>query len=293
MCMKLSPTQRDIDYWVETFLPPKDIYYLDEPVSAGNLGTAELLTPSELLAHPEYGSLAYANTYDYEKLDLSRVKWVLVASPDWFPALPMLERAKLFRLQVQLGRGLVLGQEVLPGHAFIKMIQHAGVDGKLVLNHYLWNRLDLNLRQQTAERVARFMDGFECEPCPEDAPAWMKSRANSFIHSDGANGFGATLFAASGNPDWLEKNVSREEFRAELGALGFQQIDRDNSLSGGITVFYDGSGLERHACYQLGNGLVLNKSGQSKYQALKVSKVDQVLEGWPGFKPSSFVVEAI
>ncbi len=276
--MKLSPTQKDIDYWVETFLPPKDIYYLNANSDFPIPEDAELFTIQDLLTHPEYSSLAYANTYAYYNLNPANIRFVLAVEPGWFASLPMPERARLFRLQVQLGRGMVFGQVALPGHFFNKMIQHAGVDGKLVLNHYLWNRLDLNVRQQTAERVARYIDGFDCEACPQAAPAWVKTLANSFIHSDGTNSFGVALFAASGNPAWLEKNVSPKEFRAELAALNFQQTDRDNPLSGDITVFYDASGLERHACYQLGSGLVLNKSGQNKYQALKVIKFDQVLK---------------
>jgi|GEM_PF-1945092 len=283
--MNLSPTQKDIDYWVETFLPAKDIYYLDGSYTPGHLEETELLPAENLLAHPKYGNMAYTNAYEYWKMDLARVKQVLVAQPDWFAALPMPERAVLFRQQVQFERGLVFGMDVLHGHAFRKMIQHAGVDGKLVLNHYLWNRLDLNLRQQTVERVARHWDDFECEACPEEAPGWVQTQANSFIHFDGANAFGAALFGASGEAGWLEKYVQQEEFRVGLMDLGYQQADRSDPLPGVITVFYDESGLEQHACYQLEDGLVLNKSGQTKYQALKVVRYAQVLEDCPSLKP--------
>ena len=268
--MNLSPTQKDIDYWVETFLPAKDIYYLDGSYTPGRLEETEILQVADLLAHPEYGSIAYTNAYEYWKMDPARVKQVLVAQPDWFAALPMPERAVLFRQQVQLERGLVFGLDVLHGHAFRKMIQHAGVDGKLVLNHYLWNRLDLNLKQQTAERVAKYWESFECELCPEEAPIWVKARANSFVHFEGANDFGATLFGASGEAAWLEKWVWQEEFIGSLASLGFQEADRIEPMAGDVTIFYDDFGREVHACFQLPNGLVLNKSGQSKYQALKV-----------------------
>lgn len=60
--MKLSPTQKDIDYWVETFLPPKDIYYLNANSDFPIPEDAELFTIQDLLTHPEYSSLAYANT---------------------------------------------------------------------------------------------------------------------------------------------------------------------------------------------------------------------------------------
>ena len=286
--MKLSPTQKDIDYWVETFLPANDIYYLDGNSDFTILDSNELLTVQALLSHPVYGSIAYTNTYEFWKLDSARVKQVLVAPPGWFAALPMQERAKLFRLQVQLGRGLVFGQDVLPGHAFKKMIQHAGVDGKLVLNHFLWNRLDLNIRQQTVERVARYWDDFECENCPEEAKAWVKTRANSFIHFDGVNAFGAALFGASGDAAWLEKRVRTEEFRAELTRLGYQQTDRSDPLLGDISVFYDEVEQEQHACFQLSNSLALNKNGQTKYQALKVTRYDRVLVDWQNLRPRHF-----
>jgi hypothetical protein len=288
--MKLSPTQNDIDYWVETFLPAKDIYYLDDNFTLIDTEGTELLQPKDLLAHPEYGSLAYANAYEYWKMDPARVKQVLVAVPDWFETLPMLERATLFRQQVQLERGLVFGQEVLHGHAFTKMIQHAGVDGKLVLNHYLWNRLDLNLKQQTTERVAKYWESFECEPCPENAPTWVKIRANSYVHFEGANCFGAALFAASGDAAWLEKRVWQEEFLSNLVVLGYQEVGRSDPLPGDVTVFYDDSGREAHACYQLANGLTLNKSGQTKFQALKVIGYDQVLEDWKNLSPRHFAL---
>ncbi len=288
--MKLSVTQKDIDYWVETFLPGKDIYYLDGGSEFSNLEGTEVLSVAELLAHPNYGSFAYANAYEYGKIDPAKVKKVLVAPPNWFAALPMQERAKLFRLQVQLGRGLVFGVDVLPGHAFKKMIEHAGVDGKLVLNHFLWNRLDLNLQQQTAERVARHWDNFECEIYPEEAPAWVKTRANSFIHIEGANSFGASLFGASGEADWLEKWVSPAEFRLGLKALVYQKVDRGHPLPADITVFYDEFELEQHACYQLTDNLVLNKSGQNKYHALKVTRYDQVLEEHPNLKLHHFAL---
>ena len=287
--MNLSPTQKDIDYWVETFLPPKDIYYLDGVYIPDRLEGTELLPPEGLLAHLEYGSMAYTNAYEYWKMDPGLVKQILVAPPDWFVALPMPERAMLFRQQVQLKRGLVFGLDVLHGHAFRKMIQHAGVDGKLVLNHYLWNRLELNLKQQTTERVAKYWESFDCEPCPEDAPDWVTDRANSFLHIEGANGFGAALFAASGDASWLEKWVWQEEFLGSLASLGYQEAGHSEPLPGDVTVFYDESRREVHACYQLSNGLVLNKSGQSKYQALKVVPYVQVLEDWKGSNPILFV----
>lgn len=288
--MKISPSQKDIDYWVETFLPARDIYYLDDLSGLELPAEGLLLSPRQLLDHPEYGGSAYFSTYEYARLDPNLVNWVLVASPDWFAALPMLDRAKLFRAQVRLARGLVFDQQVLPGHAFIKMIQHAGVDGKLVLNHFLWNRLDLNLRQQTVERVARFFDGFECESCPEDAPAWVKTHANSFIRSDSANSFGVALFAISGKSEWLEKGVKPQEFKTNLVKLGYQPTDRDEALAGDVTIFFDESGLEKHACYHLGSGLVLNKHGQSKYQALKVTPFTQVLEGWQSHTSKLFAL---
>ncbi|HSN94488.1 MAG TPA: hypothetical protein VLR89_05450 [Anaerolineaceae bacterium] len=286
--MNLSPTQKDIDYWVETFLPAKDIYYLDGSYTPSRLEGTELLPVKDLLAHLEYGNMAYTNAYEYWRMDPARVKQVLVASPDWFAALPMPERATLFRQQVQLERGLVFGLDVLHGQAFKKMIQHAGIDGKLVLNHYLWNRLELNFKQQTTERVAKHWESFECEPCPEEVPVWVKTRANSFVHFEGTNGFGAALFGASGDEAWLTKWVWQEEFLANLGSLGFQEAGHSEPIPGDVTIFYDGSGREAHACYQLSNGLVLNKSGQSKYQALKVIRYDQVLEDWKKFNPRHF-----
>ena len=288
--MNLSPIQKDIDYWVETFLPAKDIYYLDGSYTPGHLEETELLPAENLLAHPKYGNMAYTNAYEYWKMDLARVKQVLVAQPDWFAALPMPERAVLFRQQVQFERGLVFGMDVLHGHAFRKMIQHAGVDGKLVLNHYLWNRLDLNLKQQTTERVAKYRESFECEACPEDAPSWVNARANSFVHFDGSTSFGAALFGASGDAAWLEKWVWQEEFIGSLASLGYQEADRSDHLPGDVMVFYDESGLEQHACYQLSKDLVLNKSGQTKYQALKVVRYAQVLEKLSNLKLRHFAL---
>ena len=288
--MNLSPTQKDIDYWVETFLPAKDIYYLDGSYAPGRLEGTELLPAEDLWAHPEYGSVAYTNAYEYWKMNPARVKQVLIAQPAWFAALPMPERAVLFRQQVQLERGLVFGLDVLHGHAFRKMIQHAGVDGKLVLNHYLWNRLDLNLKQQTTERVAKYWESFECEPCPEDAPSWVNARANSFVHFDGSTSFGAALFGASGEAAWLEKWVWQEEFIGNLASLGYQETGRSDPLPRDVTIFYDDSGREAHACYQLSNGLVLNKSGQTKYQALKVVRYAQVVEDCPSLKPRHFAL---
>lgn len=286
--MHLSPTQKDIDYWVETFLPSKDIYYLDGSYTPGRLEGTELLPAENLLAHPEFGSMAYTNAYEYWKMNPARVKQVLIAQPDWFAALPMPERAVLFRQQVQLERGLVFGLDVLHGHAFRKMIQHAGVDGKLVLNHYLWNRLELNLKQQTTERVAKYWESFECEPCPEDAPTWVKARANSFVRFEGANAFGAALFGTSGEAVWLEKWVWQEEFIGSLTSLGYREAGRSDPLPGDVTIFYDDSGREAHTCYQLPNGLVLNKSGSSKYQALKAIRYAQVLEDWKNLNSRHF-----
>ena len=288
--MNLSPTQKDIDYWVETFLPPKDIYYLDGSTVLSNLEGTEILSAENLLGHPDYGSMAYANTYEYWNLDPALVKQVLVAPPGWFAALPMPERAVLFHQQVQLKRGMVFGLDVLHSHAFRKMIQHAGIDGKLVLNHYLWNRLELNLKQQTTERVAKYWESFECEPCPEDAPTWVKACANSFVHFEGANSFGAALFAASGDAAWLEKWIWQEEFIGSLAGLAYQEARRSEPVPGDVTVFYDDSEREAHACYQLSNGLVLNKSGQSKYQALKVIKYAQILEDWKNLRLCHFAL---
>ena len=210
--MRISPDQKVIDYWVETFLPPKDIYYLSASYQLPLGEGVERMPLADFLAHPEYSGLPYNNTYEFWRIEKAEVATVLVAEPGWFNGLPMPERARLFQQQVLLNRGLVFGLDVLHGHAYKKIIQHAGVEGKLVLNHLLWQRFDLNAKQQTVERVARYWEDFDAEECPEDAPDWVKAKANQFINKEGPNCFGASLFGASGDEAWLDSWVWQDAF---------------------------------------------------------------------------------
>ncbi|MEA4811012.1 MAG: hypothetical protein VB108_00390 [Anaerolineaceae bacterium] len=286
--MQVSPEQADVDYWVRTLLPPKDVYFLDDSFEPLQAKGAEVLAVDALLSHPQYGSLVYNNAYEYWNINKAKVRRALAAEPDWFGGLPMPERARLFRAQATLGRGMVFGKEVLHGHAFAKMIEHAGVEGKLVLNHFLWNRLDLNMQQQTVERVAKYWEDFDCEPCPLDASVWIRERANRFIHQEGCNCFAASLFGASGQAAWLEKWVWKEEFLRALGELGFEAGNDETPQAGDISVFYDEYGREVHTCFHLSEEKVLNKSGQTKYNALKVLCYQQVLEDWKTCSPRLF-----
>ncbi len=283
--MHLSPSQEDIDYWVSTLLPPKDVYYLDGHYRPAPDPRYEIIPVTDLRDHPQYGAIEYLNAYEYWAMDNDKTREVLVSEPDYFASLPMPERARLFGLQVALKRGMVFDNDVLRGKAFQKMIQHAGVEGRLVLNHLIWERMNLNIRQQTAQRVARsWEDDWEVEDLPASLAPHIQQIANTWLHAEGANCFGVALYAAANAGEWLHTWVDQATFLSGIEASGYLLSADTQEQAGDLLLFYDAKDHLRHAAFAVEQGLVLNKNGQVKFQPVKLLRTQKLLDEWPDHK---------
>ncbi len=116
--------------------------------------------------------------------------------------------------------------------------------------------------------------------------ASIRALAGTFPARSGANCFSTTLAAITQNPDmattiadfWLHQ----EPFLEGLERRGY------NLLKGNLTsdardrvlVWNDQEGKPQHACYLIGNGLVLNKNSQSWFSPRQIFQLDTVLNEW-------------
>jgi hypothetical protein len=114
----------------------------------------------------------------------------------------------------------------------------------------------------------------------------IRALAGTFPARSGANCFSTTLAAITRHLDtaitiadfWLHQ----EPFLEGLERRGYKLL-KDKlqpDASDRVLVWNDQQGKPQHACYLIGNGLVLNKNSQSWFSPRQILHLDTVLNEW-------------
>ncbi len=112
----------------------------------------------------------------------------------------------------------------------------------------------------------------------------VRSLSNTFATTSGPNCFSTTLAGATTNPATVcaiaELWLHQGPFLRGLNERGYR-VDStstpDESAGGDVLVWRDEVGKAVHACYVIGDGLVLNKNGQAWYEPRQVLYLSDVL----------------
>ena len=230
---------------------------------------------------------------------------VALLSPTEFRALPRDTQQALVQWQWQFGRGQVYDACVVQSFLSVSEWEatcahalFATPDGdKVALDHALWWSLT---RASQWRWLMHFLteDRSICLSNTLTRAQWshlttfhgpsLRHLAGSFASSSGPNCFSTTLAAATRSSEtattiaalWL----TQSPFVRGLAARGYA---RDATLSvnaslpaGTMLVWVDTQDTPQHACYVLGEGLVLNKDAQAWYVPRQILSLSTVLEQW-------------
>ena len=223
MTIKIKPTQKQVNAWIEKYAPEKDFFFLrgeDLALFKNDLAGTLVMTRAEFSDHTSYNKIQWVNSY--ETWNISRdAQLVIVAEPNWITSLPYGTREVLFRIQLKVGRGLIFPRtyfsETLPEDYLV----HEDEGQFVIIQHDMWAKLPNNCKEEVLRRYAQLWDEWTSTECPSTIPGHLKKYANSFSTDAGANCLAAVLYAISANPikdEW----IIREWVHDETFALGLQ-----------------------------------------------------------------------
>jgi hypothetical protein len=274
----------------------------------------EELKPRVLALHltrPEFRtSIHDLNFHDsYTTYNISsEARWVTLLSGPELQSFSKELRLELLHLQAKLGQGQIykfgeykklLNDEEL-GLALIFIFDYKGKE-MLELNHELWHRFSFETRKRWLTKFVS-EDRTNCLSSMLSKKEWRTISKHypavrslvGFVDSSGPNCFSTTLAAlfdvekAKGvSSVWLQ----RETFLREIEKRGYQKSDievRADLPGGSILVWQNDNGLQ-HACFYIGNGLVLNKDAQAWFAPRQILTVETVVESWRDFQVSAYV----
>ena len=292
MEIRIQPTQQQFLQWTENYVPEKDLFFLREGDLAAyeNELSGTLLFPkSEFFKHSSYNGIQMVNSYMYWNIS-QNVDYVIVAHPEWIVSLPRDKREAIFKLQVEMGRGLIGSLSYLADDDLFPKEYVVEVDGERigVLQRMMWLSLSPELKEEIISRTARLYDKWTSKPASARLPAHLKKYANSFSTEPGANCLAATLYAISGQPEveeWIiHEWVHEETFTRKITQAGYLKID-EQAKAGDVVSWVNEETIIQHAAYCIDGQLFFNKNGQTFFNPWKIVEWDELKEEWERFTP--------
>jgi hypothetical protein len=105
----IQPTFDNINDWIKTFVPEKDLFFLPEnelDCFKEYLSNVLVIPQEEFFEHSSYKQIQFANSYEYWGIS-KEVKFILVTPSEWVNKLPVNKRNDLFYIQKEVERGLI------------------------------------------------------------------------------------------------------------------------------------------------------------------------------------------
>ncbi|WP_252504303.1 hypothetical protein [Sporosarcina sp. Marseille-Q4943] len=295
MDITIKPTQQQLDYWIEKYIPEKDLYFLrtnDLPLFQNDLQGALVFPRAEFFGHSSYNGIEMVNSYMYWKIS-KEAEFVIVAQPEWIASLSADTRQKLFTLQYELGRGLVGPITLLSDQDSFPKDYILEVNGERlgVLQRAMWMKLPTSIKEEIVRKTAQQYDEWTSMQPPAATPSHLTNYANTFSTEPGANCLAATLFAISSDPDldeWIiHEWVHGEAFKQKLAQASFTEVE-DRFQEGDAVVWMDENGNVQHAAYCIDGQLFFNKNGQTFFNPWKIVDWAELEEEWERFTPSVY-----
>jgi len=292
MDITIQPTQQQLDYWIEKYIPEKDLFFLrssDLSSFQNDLRGTLVFPRSEFFDHSSYRGIQMVNSYMYWMIS-KEAEYVIVAQPEWIASLPADKRHVLFTLQYELGRGLVGSlsllseQDSFPKDFIIEM------NGEKfgILQRAMWMELPTSVKEDIIRKTAQQYNEWTSIQVPESTPTHLVKYANSFSTEPGANCLAATLFAISTEPEldeWIVHEwIHGETFMQKLTQASFTKVD-DRFTGGDAVVWIDENHNVQHAAYCIDGHLFFNKDGQTFFNPWRIVEWTELEESWKRFTP--------
>ncbi|MGG0645051.1 hypothetical protein ABE021_14095 [Sporosarcina gallistercoris] len=283
--MRIEPTKKQIDAWIDNYVPDKDLFfltkeYLDEKI---DISDALLMPIDEFLSHSTYKQIDYVNSYLY--WNIKNAQYVIIAEMKWIGSRSVEEQEYIFNSQLQCARGLVIPISFVD--RLEKIPRNYIVNKHLIIQREMWEFLDFTIKDQILNKmVYEWWDNGDCEIPPTSMPDFLKPYANTFGYKQGANCLAAVLYAITkGKQDWfIHEWVHQKTFLEKLSQYDYQEFLSDGMSEGDIAIWKDENGAIQHAAYHIGDGLYFNKHGQTIFNPWKILKEEQLYKEWNHLK---------
>ncbi len=266
----------------------------------------EIVLPDEtlVLSHKAFSEAgfdaSFRDSYATYRINRNATRVAMLSSAE-FDALPPETQHALLTAQRDMNRRQVyLWKEAasfLAGCIEQAETRSVSVGGEkyLVLDSKIWWLLPEAIQREWLIYFASSENASTCLSATLSESDWagipyssIRTLAGTFPTRSGANCFSTTLAAITQHLDtaltiadfWLHQ----EPFLAGLERRGYHLLT--NTLQPNardmVLVWKDEQGKAQHACYLIGNGLVINKNSQAWFTPRQILHLDTVLNEWKG-----------
>lgn len=302
--MGCAVSQEHFERWSRLFICEAAPFFMPDEWERWGLPPETLILSRSEFADGQF-PLSYQDSYATYAVTPDS-KWVALLTPAQFDALLIDAQQALLLAQWEAKRGQVYRWEHIEPFvqsaldlAESRCVAKAN-EKALVLDSKVWWALSEDERIRWLLDFLTMDDPPACLSASLSPADWsrmdypsIRSLAGTFAAESGANCFSTTLAAITRQPDiagmiagfWLRQ----EGFLRGLTRRGYVQVVDTPALGGdadaadlrdAVLVWYDSGGAAQHACYVIGDGLVLNKNSQAWFSPRQLLKLDDLLDYW-------------
>lgn len=268
MKMRISPTKKNINYWIKTLMPEHDVWFFRKKPTFDN---CNILTIKEYLN--KYDRMDYNNAYCHW-LVKGNAKYVICDQGNWILTLTDEERLFVYQEQIDCERGLIIEDCRMN---VSNIINKAILKDKIILSNAVFNKLSKKDKEIIVIQYAQEQDDWSTNDV-KSSEKYLKMVANTFINHEGCNCLATVLYAITKDKNYLKKWITQQEFLNFFN--GYIEISNEEFRSGDVVVFYDNDNCIQHSCFALNESLFLNKSGQSKFNPILALTFKEVCKDW-------------
>ncbi|WP_026695682.1 hypothetical protein [Peribacillus kribbensis] len=278
----ITPTNEQLERWVERFVPEKDLFFLDKVELSkikDELNEVLVIPKKEFFNHPSYRQIELLNSYTYWNI-ASKTQYVIVAPPSWIKNLEKQKKRKILHNQISIGRGLIFPLSFFSNSSIPQ--DHIFVDeGKevVVLQYDIWNELPYSIKVNAIKAYARLWDSWTCCDIPIRIPEHIRKYANNFSIVSGSNCLAATLFAITKQEWMINEWIHPATFKEGLERANYSLVN-DEIKNGDVITWVNEDGVIQHSSYYIGNNLLFNKNGQTFFNPWKIITWRELNEEW-------------
>lgn len=273
--IKIKPTEKTIETWIESFYPTYDMYVFDAYPNFINKEHCIIMPKDDFFEHSVYNTLKMNNSYHFWAIS-DRASYVIVADQGWFDSQTLKQQNEITKNQVTLNRGLLISIDDLK-ETPSKYIH----EDKIVLSKALFESLDHQTKKDIIIKIAQDFDEWESYIKPDHLSDHIDQIVNTFVEKEGINCFSTTLYAITNNAFIFNQWVWSNTFLGYLKQLKYQKVESVDVNEGDVVVVnYQKQPI--HAAYALTKNLLLNKNGQTAYNPIKIVDLKYIQENFEG-----------
>lgn len=292
MKIEIQPSQENIEDWIRSYVPEKDLFFLPEKdliFFEEYLQNVLVIPREEFFEHKSYNQIQLVNSYEYWNIS-KEVQYVIVASSDWVNSLPAKKKKHLFYIQMEYGRGLIypISFSFRATSVLKENVIETNEEHFLILQRAIWEGLSYNIKIDLIKEFALQWEDWTCYGYPEKAPLYIKKFANTFPSCSGSNCLSATLFAITQQEWMIYEWVHPRTFIQSLKKANYSLTSSQEIELSDIAIWEDLDGVIQHASYHIGDSLFFNKNGQTYFNPWKIIDFTELKEKWSKYSMSIY-----